>query len=719
MDLADGSNEGISPSGGGGGSASGAAAINSRSISGYLKSRVTISPSPPNPLSALAEAANKRAESQSGRILLGGEMVTASKFMKKVKALMVDGEVRQAVAICKEAGISQVEFPQQSKVDRATMDMMKAAFDGRAEECHRLVAAGVDVNIMNGAQPGAPLHFAAYKGCIEACRILVEAGASIDSRAARQATPLHMAAEHGHTEVCRMLMEAGAAVDARTDKQLTPLHLAAQAGHTEVCSMLVDAGAVIEAKDSNEFTPLHLAAAMGRVGVYHLLVEAGAAVEATSGKLSTPLHLAARNGHSDVCRRLMEAGAAVDARTDTQQTPLHLAAEHGRTEVCRVLMKAGAAVDARNDQHSTPLHLTAHDGHVEVCCILMEGRAAVDARDEQQSTPLHLAALQGHDSTCILLTFKRADLTALTMANHTPADIAESKGHAALAAHLRSSNGVHCLRCTGPSLKPRLLWNDTTQQQQDAMLDEMQAQWLAKVAEGCAYARAGLTLQGAFGGGLSTGMLVHVMGYVFGGTQAHLQSCISTGRVAAAGSLAMQKANAGGRSKGGPKQESVQHGQDQERLPPRLALVSHALALAATPGPQPVSSGSTTMLSVDARRQLQAALVPLVAAAEAAEGGCEWLCGYCEFLQRRHRVGREEAANENMKFLEEALNKKADGQSGRIFLKGEMVKVKAFLHKVRGLAMNGEVQQALAICREAGISQDSPQSQSQSQSQSQ
>jgi hypothetical protein len=64
------------------------------------------------------------------------------------------------------------------------------------------------------------------------------------------------------------------------------------------------------------------------------------------------------------------------------------------------------------------------------------------------------------------------------------------------------------------------------------MLDEMQEQWLATVAEGCAHARVGLTLRGAFNGGLSTRMLLHVMGYVFGGTQAHLQSCISTGRMA-------------------------------------------------------------------------------------------------------------------------------------------------------------------------------------------
>ena len=84
-------------------------------------------------------------------------------------------------------------------------------------------------------------------------------------------------------------------------------------------------------------------------------------------------------------------------------------------------------------------------------------------------------------------------------------------------------------------------------------------------------------------------------------------------------------------------QEPVQH--DQAQLSPKLALVSHALALAATPAPQPVGSGSTgvTRSCTHMRQHLQAVLARL--AAEAAEGGCEWLQAYCDFLQRRHRLG--------------------------------------------------------------------------------
>jgi hypothetical protein len=76
-------------------------------------------------------------------------------------------------------------------------------------------------------------------------------------------------------------------------------------------------------------------------------------------------------------------------------------------------------------------------------------------------------------------------------------------------------------------------------------------------------------------------------------------------------------------------QESAQH--NQEQLPPRLALVSHALALAVTP--QLVSSSSTTTLQLR-----HTALEQLVAVVETA-GGCEWLGGYCDFLQRLHRLG--------------------------------------------------------------------------------
>jgi hypothetical protein len=71
--------------------------------------------------------------------------------------------------------------------------------------------------------------------------------------------------------------------------------------------------------------------------------------------------------------------------------------------------------------------------------------------------------------------------------------------------------------CTGPSLERILVWNDTSELEKEPMLDEMQAEWLVKVVEGCGHACVGLTLWGAFDGRLSTRLLVGILGYVFGG----------------------------------------------------------------------------------------------------------------------------------------------------------------------------------------------------------
>jgi hypothetical protein len=130
----------------------------------------------------------------------------------------------------------------------------------------------------------------------------------------------------------------------------------------------------------------------------------------------------------------------------------------------------------------------------------------------------------------------------------TPADEARQKKHHALASHLQHSDGVHYCRCTSPPLEPsppriplfsssssplleyrpplerRMVWNDASELEQQAMLDEMQAQWLARVAEGCAHARVGLTLRGAFGGRLSTDILVGILAHTYGETEAHLVS---------------------------------------------------------------------------------------------------------------------------------------------------------------------------------------------------
>jgi hypothetical protein len=355
----------------------------------------------------------------------------------------------------------------------------------------------------------------------------------------------------------------------------------------------------------------------GEVEAVRRLLEAGADKDkafADRQGQSTPLLVACEEGHIEVVRLLVEAGADKDqATTHYGYTPLYVACLKGQIEVVGLLVGAGADKDQANTDGYTPLSVACQEGHIEVVRLLVEAGADKDKSTTDGCTPLHCAAMHGYDTICMLLTFKGADLAArVSHNNQIPADAAHFMDHASLATHLRSSNGAHCLRCTGPSLERRLLWNDTTLQQQDAMLDEMQAQWLAKVAEGCAHAHVGLTLRGAFSDGLSMCVLLHVMGYVFGETQAHLKSCISMGRITAAVAVPVEK----------------------QGLSPRLGLMSYALALQVTPI---IAEGGAALEKAAAKR-LHAGISELLAASDDTmeEGGCMWLHGYCKFLQQRH-----------------------------------------------------------------------------------
>jgi hypothetical protein len=171
-----------------------------------------------------------------------------------------------------------------------------------------------------------------------------------------------------------------------------------------------------------------------------------------------------------------------------------------------------------------------------------------------------------------------------------------------------------------------LLWNDTDQQEQEEVLNEMQAQWLTKVGEGCAHSRVGLTLWSVYGGRICAGLLTKIMSYMLEGTELYLLSCVSRTRVAPnllAGTVFQQQ----------------QQQQQQQQRPPRLALASHALALKAT---HTKSDGPLSLLHRLARpvqqQQLAVFRTTLMAVAEDVEVGCEWLYAYCQFLQQRHRV---------------------------------------------------------------------------------
>jgi ankyrin repeat protein len=121
-------------------------------------------------------------------------------------------------------------------------------------------------------------------------------------------TALHLAGFFGKAEAARILLEAGAAVDTYGRNELAnqPLHAAAAGRAVEVCRVLLGAGADVAATQHGGFTPLHESAQSGDVELTELFLSAGADPRTLAEDGRSAIELAADAGHIDLAARLRE-----------------------------------------------------------------------------------------------------------------------------------------------------------------------------------------------------------------------------------------------------------------------------------------------------------------------------------------------------------------------------------------------------------------------------
>ena len=98
---------------------------------------------------------------------------------------------------------------------------------------------GVKVEVRNAADE-SPLMFAALKGELVLCQVLIKKGADVNKPGW---APLHYAATNGHTDIMRLLLEENAYIDAASPNGTTPLMMAAQYSDVSSVKLLLEAGA--------------------------------------------------------------------------------------------------------------------------------------------------------------------------------------------------------------------------------------------------------------------------------------------------------------------------------------------------------------------------------------------------------------------------------------------------------------------------------------------
>ena len=326
------------------------------------------------------------------------------------------------------------------------MEWAYALGDAEAARAVRAaVAMGANVNRrLRGAL--LLMSYCAMRGCLEAVKACLEAGAEVDAVQGISTSPemgasdkmwwtaLVRAAHAGH----EALLEAGASAKVGPDC-LDQTLAAVCAGHPTpgIVRRLAEAGASVDARGYCG-TALGSAARRGDIGLMGVLVDLGATVagnaygwsamhEAATGEVvrwlaahgasvqgdgceESPLHSACRDGRVDAARVLVELGADVSYRDGASRTPLHLAvgcvgqpepaAAEVPAELTRLLLAAGADVDAADRYGWTPLHCVAH----AICVDLLLGAGAdLELRDREGRTPIHAVVTCMRDKAEVVL----------------------------------------------------------------------------------------------------------------------------------------------------------------------------------------------------------------------------------------------------------------------------------------------------------------------------
>ncbi len=299
------------------------------------------------------------------------------------------------------------------------------------------------------------LFFAVQKNDLESVRMLLDAGAGVNSTSADGTTPLLAALYKWDAPKGVFIPGRGAPATAGSSQVFSP--------DIRLANLLLDRGGSAKASDGAGYTPLHGAAlAVAKAA------RSGARQKSAYGQTAAALALGSDDGSGTagtlkealaLVQRLLDAGAdpnrqtlyptggpAGDVRIDPAprgSSAMHIAASSGSVELVQILAQKGGNPNmVRKDGH-TPFSVAVLAGNLEITKELSARGADLNARwNPQDKIPdpveaitlaranqsiLHLAAIEGRPEILEFLHSKGAAMDVRNSMGETPFDLADKQ----------------------------------------------------------------------------------------------------------------------------------------------------------------------------------------------------------------------------------------------------------------------------------------------------
>jgi len=143
--------------------------------------------------------------------------------------------------------MSRLRSPQPVKLDEMNLKLGRLAEKGRLNELREALDT-IDANSVDGsavdaidANGFAPVHHACSEGHVEILQLLLDHGASVNTRTFDGETALHLCSSIGYESCVEHLLAAGARTEVKTATGKSAADLARQMGHVNILEMLVAA----------------------------------------------------------------------------------------------------------------------------------------------------------------------------------------------------------------------------------------------------------------------------------------------------------------------------------------------------------------------------------------------------------------------------------------------------------------------------------------------